>query len=59
MPNYLQVRPVFHECRVHSTEIQMSQSFKLTLSYHRAVPEKCSAITEAVLHEVSSRERDN
>ena len=25
----------------------------------QAVPENCSAITEAILHEVSSRDRDN
>ena len=47
------------------SEIQMSQSFKLTtrlsLSHitGQAVPENCPAIIEAVLHEVSSRERDN
>ena len=47
------------------SEIQISQSFKLTerlgLSHitGQAVPENCSAITEAVLHEVISRERDN
>ena len=46
-------------------EIQISQSFKLTLRFSfshitgQTVPENCSAITEAVLHEVSSRERDN
>ena len=47
------------------SEIQISQSFKLTerlgLSHitGQAVPENCSAITEAVLHEVSSRERNS
>ena len=48
-----------------TSEIQVSQSFKLTerftLSYitGRAVPENCFAITEGVLQEISSRERDN
>ena len=48
-----------------TSEIQVSQSFKLTERFTlshitgQAVPENCSAITEAVLHEVSSRERDN
>ena len=43
----------------------MSQSFKLTSRFSlsnitgQAVQENCSAITEAVLHEISSRERDN
>ena len=47
------------------SEIQISQSFKLTERFGlshitgQAVPENCSAITEAVLHEVISRERDN
>ena len=47
------------------SEILMSQSFKMTLSFSlshitgQAVPENFSAITEAVLHEVSSREWDN
>ena len=47
------------------SEIQISQSFKLTERFGlshitgQAVPENCSAITEAVLHEVSSGERDN
>ena len=56
------------KCCVHVTkksEIQISQSFKLTERFGlshitgQAVPENCSAITEAVLHEVISRERDN
>ena len=47
------------------SEIQMSQSFKLTKRFSlshitgQAVPENCPAIIEAVLHEVSLRERDN
>ena len=47
------------------SEIQMSQSYKFTSRFSlshitgQAVPENCSAVTEAVLHEVSSRERDN
>ena len=47
------------------SEIRISQSFKLTERFGlshitgQAVPENCSAITEAVLQEVSSGERDN
>ena len=46
-------------CTRHKkSEIQISQSFKLTERFGlshitgQAVPENCSAITEAVLHEV-------
>ena len=47
------------------SEIHMCQSFKLTSRFSlshitgQAVPENCSAITEAVLHEVSLRKRDD
>ena len=48
-----------------TSEIQVSQSFKLTVRFTlshitgQALPENCSAITEGVLQEISSRERDN